>query len=154
MWAGEEILAVGYWLRRADPALPILLLGSYRDDERPDLPDLLPGIPILKLSRLSDNSIFELTESILGEVGRRTGVLELVKRESEGNVFFLVEALRALAIEVGQLDRIASITLPGNVFAGGIKRLVEQRLKRVPVRDLELLRLAAIIGRQIDTAGL
>ena len=49
-------------------------------------------------ARLTTDEISELTASMLGdEVGYRPAVLELLERETEGNVFFLVEVVRTLA---------------------------------------------------------
>src|SRR5690606_18032047 len=37
--------------------LPVLIVGSYRDDERPDLPQIVPQARLLKLQRFTQNSI-------------------------------------------------------------------------------------------------
>jgi tetratricopeptide (TPR) repeat protein len=78
--------------------------------------------------------------------------LDLLKRETEGNVFFLVEVVRALAEEAGGLGRVGSMSLPANVLAGGIQTIIRRRLERVPESGRGLLQLAAISGRQIDLA--
>jgi tetratricopeptide (TPR) repeat protein len=87
---------------------------------------------------------------MLGEAGRRPEVIDLIERETEGNVFFIVEVVRALAEEAGRLSDIGQVTLPQQVFAGGIQRVVLRRLNRVPTTDRPLLRLAAVAGRQLD----
>jgi hypothetical protein len=104
-------------LNRAAPDLPLLILGSYRDDERLDLPYLLPEMRLLKLERLNNENIARLSESMLGPNGLQPPVLGLLQRETEGNVFFLVEVVRALAEETGRLDRIGSGSL-GARFRG------------------------------------
>jgi len=43
---------------------------------------------------------------MLGEAGRSADVLDLLERETEGNVFFIVEVVRALAEEAGGLFNI------------------------------------------------
>ncbi|MCP4538622.1 MAG: hypothetical protein GY832_15925 [Chloroflexi bacterium] len=83
--------------------LPLLIIGTYRDDERPDLPDDLSGMQVLKLERLTEQGIAELSASMLGSAGGREPVLDLLRRETEGSPFFLVEVVRALAEEAGQL---------------------------------------------------
>lgn len=130
--------------------LPILLVGTYRLEERPDLHDELPSMELLRLERLSPTSIAELSESMLGSSGRRPEVLELLQRETEGNVFFLVEVVRALAEEAGSLEQIGSITLPEHVVAGGMETVLQRRLAQVPDEMQRLLRLAAVAGREID----
>ncbi|MBI5667967.1 MAG: tetratricopeptide repeat protein [Chloroflexi bacterium] len=134
--------------------LPLLILASYRDDERPDLPQMFPGAQLLRLSRLGSHHIAALTTSMLGEAGQQPQILQFLERETEGNVFFLVEVVRALAEEAGSLDRVGRISLPQSVMAGGIERFVQRRLSRVPEADLELLWLAAVAGRELDLAVL
>ena len=51
----------------------------------------------IKLERLSRQTIGELSASMLGEdIGRQAQLIELLERESEGNVFFIVEVVRAV----------------------------------------------------------
>ncbi|MEP7287714.1 MAG: protein kinase [Chloroflexota bacterium] len=149
-WAGSESLEMLIRLNAMVENIPVMILGSYRDDESPDLPSTLPGMRVLKLNRLTEAGIGELSESMLGEVGRQAQVISLLQRETEGNVFFLVEVVRALAEEAGQLDQIGKITLPHNLFVGGVQKVIQRRLSRVPAQDYPLLQVAAVTGRQLD----
>jgi tetratricopeptide (TPR) repeat protein len=149
-WAGSDTLTL---LRPLIPLIkdvPVLIIASYRDDEHPSLPALLPEMQLLKLQRLGDSDIATLSEAILGEPGRRQSVVHLLQRETEGNVFFLTEVIRALADEAGQLDQIGLITLPAHIFAGGVQQVIQRRLSRVPDDAQPLLRLAAVAGREVD----
>ncbi|MBC7812051.1 MAG: tetratricopeptide repeat protein, partial [Burkholderiales bacterium] len=137
-------------LNRAASTLPLLIVGSYRDDESPALPDELPGMRVLKLERLDAKGIADLSASMLGEAGRLPEVLELLRRETEGNVFFLVEVVRALAEEAGGLSNVGFISLPERVFAGGVQQIVHRRLSHVPEEAYPLLKLVAVAGRQLD----
>jgi tetratricopeptide (TPR) repeat protein/tRNA A-37 threonylcarbamoyl transferase component Bud32 len=132
------------------PSLSLLVVGSFRDEERPDLPDLLPGTQVIKLERLSESEIAELSTSMLGEAGRRAEVLTLLQRETEGNAFFLVEVVRALAQEAGRLSSVGDMALPTRILPHGIETIVRRRLERVPADARSLLLLTAIAGRQID----
>ncbi len=152
-WVGESLDILSR-LSKSAPNRPLMIVGSYRDDERPDLPNLLPEAKLLKLQRLSQQNIAELSESILGEAGRENQIVNFLQRETEGNVFFLVEVMRALAEEVGQLDAIAHRTLPQHVFAGGINQVVQHRLNRVAPESRPLLESAAVVGRELDLAVL
>jgi eukaryotic-like serine/threonine-protein kinase len=149
-WAGNESIAVLTRLQRSLSTLPLLIIGSYRDDERIDLPKLLVGAQVLKLSRLTEENIAELSKSILGESGREAAVVQLLQRETEGNAFFLVEVVRALAEEAGQLDQVGNMTLPQKVFAGGIQLVIQRRLSRIPESARFLLQPAAVAGRELD----
>lgn len=130
--------------------LPLLVIGSYRDDERPTLPDDLPEMTPLKLGRLSEDGIRRLSTSMLGDVGEQPDVIDLLRRETEGNAFFLVEVVRALAEEAGRLTDIGRRTLPPQITAGGVQQVVRRRLSRVPDFAHGLLKLAAVAGRQVD----
>ena len=63
-WVRSDSLALLEWLIRTVHEWPLLLLGTYRDDERPDLPDDLPRAQVLRLERLTEVGIAELSESI------------------------------------------------------------------------------------------
>ncbi|MCA0458481.1 MAG: DUF2791 family P-loop domain-containing protein [Chloroflexi bacterium] len=148
-WASERLDLVKL-LYGIVPNLPILILANYRHEESPTLPQELPGMQILRLERLAAHDIAALSASMLGEAGRQPQVLELLRRETEGNVFFLVEVVRALAEEAGSLKKVGSMSLPENVLAGGIQTIIQRRLARVPESGQRLLQLAAISGRQLD----
>jgi predicted ATPase len=148
-WA-EESLTVLESLLPTINTLPLLIIGSYRNDERPDLPERLPGMQVIKLERLSEASIAALAVSMLGDTGGQPEVLELLKRETEGNVFFLVEVVRALIEQAGSRSAVGAMPLPRQVFAGGIQQVVENRLQRMPAYARPLLNIAAVAGRLID----
>jgi serine/threonine protein kinase/tetratricopeptide (TPR) repeat protein len=130
--------------------LPLLIVGTFRDDECPELPALLPRMQVLKLARLDEAGIAELSEAMLGESGRQAQVIDLLQRETEGNVFFLVEVVRALAEEAGNLEQIGMATLPTQVFAGGIQKIVQHRLQHIPEHYYPLLQAASVYGRQLN----
>jgi tetratricopeptide (TPR) repeat protein/tRNA A-37 threonylcarbamoyl transferase component Bud32 len=149
-WMGSEGYVVLRAIGEALPEVPLFIVGSYRDDDYPALPAQLPFAKVMKLNRLSPQDIAALSESMLGAAGRQTSVLDLLRHETEGNVYFLVEVVRALAEEVGQLDKIGTQTLPTQILAGGIRTLLRRRLDRVPESAHDLLQIAAVAGREID----
>lgn len=149
-WTGSESLAVLARLSEIIHETTVMVVAAYRDDERPDLYTHLPSMPLLKLGRLPQDSIAELSEAMLGVSGKLPEVVHLLHRETEGNVFFLIEVVRALAEEAGQLDQIGRMTLPERVFAGGMKTVIQRRLNRIDPSGQTLLRLAAAMGRQLD----
>lgn len=148
-WATESLEPLKALIRIA-PNIPLMIVGSYRNDEHPTLPEILQGIKKMELSRLPPDAIAELSESMLGQAGRQPDVLDLLTRETEGNVFFLVEVVRALAEEAGRLSDVGRKTLPASVFAGGIVQIIRRRLKHVPEWGQLMLKLAAVNGRTLD----
>ncbi len=149
-WARPESLALLAELSAAAPHLPLLILGAYRDDETPDLPARLGGLPVLKIGRLIDTEISQLCLAMLGEAGYSPALLAYLQKESEGNAFFLVELVRALAEAAGQLDQIDHAKLTPGLLPGGARQIVQQRLGRLSRADRSLLRQAAVLGREID----
>jgi tetratricopeptide (TPR) repeat protein len=152
-WSGEELGLLND-LRRLLHDAPLLVVGSYRAEERPSLPDELPGATILPLTRLARGDIAALSQAILGPVGTHPEMLQLLQQESEGNTFFLIEVVRALAEEVGSLERIDHTALPARVVPGGVRQIVRRRLGRVPSWARGLLEIAAVAGRELDLAVL
>ncbi|MCA9917633.1 MAG: protein kinase, partial [Anaerolineales bacterium] len=145
--AGLEILQQ---LTRLAPRLPLLIIGSYRTDEKTTVAEQLPLMQNLPLPRLSADEIADLSTNMLGEAGENPAVLALLKRETEGNAFFLVEVVRALAEEAGRLSAIGQTSLPQQLFPRGIQTIVQRRLSRVPDAAVPLLVGTAVAGRQID----
>ena len=149
-WAGSESLKVFGWLAQVVERLPVVLVGSYRDDEAPRLREEFADIDVLRLCRLDVHATAALIESMVGPAARRPELIELVDRETEGIPFFIVEVVRALAESAGGLGRIRSSRLPKRVISGGIRKVVRRRLDRVPLDALAVLRTAAVGGRAID----
>jgi len=145
--AGIEPLKV---LSRGLADLPLLVVGTYRSEERPDLPAECPMMISLPLAPLSSESVAELAVSMLGAAGEQPRVLDLLQRETEGNALFLVETVRTLAAEAGRLQEVAAMTLPDTIFPGGVRQVMRRRLARVPASHRPLLKLAAVAGRSLD----
>ena len=150
-WSNQLSLDVVSRLARLANQHQLLIIGTYRDDERPRLPEELPkSVGLIKLARLADQAILDLCQSMLGAAGSQPKVIDFLKRETEGNAFFLVEIVRALAEESGRLGAIGATELPLHVFTGGITQIIERRLNTVPTQYHQLLKLAAVSGRDLD----
>lgn len=153
-WIRGESQALLAQLCKSVPSLPLLLVGTYRSDESPELPQKLPAFRSMQLSRLTPQGITRLSESMLGPVGKQPQLIDYLLRQTDGNVFFLVEIVRALAEQVGELDRIGQGELPENVLTVGIERIVERRLDKVSTSYRPLLEFSATLGRKLDTEAL
>jgi tetratricopeptide (TPR) repeat protein len=146
----NQSLAILNRLRPLVNEISLMIIASFRDDERPNLPEQVPDMKVIKLDRLDSKHIVELSTGMLGPSGKLPQVVDLLERETEGNTFFLVEVVRALAEESGGLDEVGRITLPDSVFTGGIDTLIQRKLKRLSPEGRELVKLAATVGRAID----
>ncbi len=151
-WAGSESIQLLNELASGLQNQSALLIGTYRDDEPQQSLEALAPIESLTLQRLTEKDIADLCTSMLGQVGRDPVLVDLLQRETEGNAFFLVEAVRTLAEEAGQLDSISPNALPEIIMAGGIRAILDRRLSRVPEEARPLLQLASVAGRELDLA--
>lgn len=123
-WAGSGSMGLIEYVSREAANLPLFLIGSFRDDESPNLPERIPEARVLELPRLDDLSIKELSASILGETGRQAQIVDLLRRETEGIPFFLIEVVRALAEYAGELSQIGQKLLPEKILAGELNKLL------------------------------
>lgn len=148
-WTNEGMLP----LKRFEEEIanyPIMILGSYRSDEKPTLPEELPTAVVIVLERLGAGEIAELASAMLGKQGKNAELVQLLARETEGNTFFMVEAARMLAEEAGSLIDVGDLTLPKEILTGGMQELLRRRIAAVPAQYQPLLQLAAVVGRQIN----
>ncbi len=150
-WADEESLALLLYLSGVPQSSPVLFLASFRNDEVPDLPKQFSAMQLVNLHRLDQSAIGKLSEAMLGQTGRNPQVVSLLARETEGNLFFLVEVVRALAEEAGQIENIGSTAFPERILTGGMGQFVQRRLNRVSPGYYAILQTAAVAGREIDT---
>jgi len=148
-WATESIALLQQVAHLVDE-LPLMIVGSYRDDETPYLIGKFPSATHIQLGRLTRDDIAKASQSMLGDVGMRSHVVDLLEQQSEGNAFFLIEIIRALAEDADQLADIGLMTLPADVLAGGVQSLIRQRLNKIPAWGQRLLQYASLIGRSIN----
>ncbi|MDJ0756831.1 MAG: tetratricopeptide repeat protein [Ardenticatenaceae bacterium] len=130
--------------------LPVLIMATYRTENRADLAEKLAGMNHLTLARLNQNETIRLTESMLGKIGKNPALVDLLHRETEGNVFFLVEMVRALAEDAGRLTAVNPDSLPQSLYPQGIATLVARRLAHLSIEVKQLLQYAAGLGRVVD----
>ncbi len=149
-WAGSESLALLQHLLQNLDGMRVFIIGTYRHDEQPAFAVSFSGAKLLLLERLASTAVEALSVSMLGEKGNDPAILHLLQRETEGNAFFLVEVMRALADAAGQLNQIDARSLPDEVFAQGVQSILQRRLNHLPDAARKLLQFAAVVGRQID----
>ncbi len=153
-WVRESLAVLQQMLRVSEQLPGVMVLGTYRHDERPQLPEELPGAQTLILARLDEAEVAQLSQAMLGAGGSTPHIVSLLTQETEGNTFFMVEVMHALAEEAGQLAEIGQMTLPSGIFTSGMDRLLQRRIQKVAAADQPLLQLAAVAGRQLDLAAL
>lgn len=150
-WLDESHVVLQQMLTVSEQLPQLMVVANYRDDEAPELAEKLSGMTVIKLDRLTSDAVRELSSAMLGDAGANEVVVELLEKETEGNLFFLVETVRALAEEAGSLNRIGEDTLPTKVFTGGMQQVIQRRLNKISPSLQPIQQLAAVIGREIDT---
>jgi DNA-binding SARP family transcriptional activator len=136
-WADQgTILLLTHVLTRPG-AVPLLVVGTYRTNEVP------PGHPLLALPEGEELAVGGLTPTetaqIVGELAPGSPLADRVHAETEGNPLFVLESLRAL------LESGAQTAVPG-----GIREVIDRRLRRVG-RDADtVLGAGAVLGRSFS----
>ncbi|MCL4249014.1 MAG: protein kinase [Anaerolineae bacterium] len=148
-WAVESLGPLKM-LCRIVSNLPVMVVGSFRSDETPALATELADMRLLQLERLDEKAIARLSQLMIGPAGENPQVVKLLQQETEGNLFFLVEIVRALAEESGSLIEIGNRPLPVGIVTSGLQSIIDRRINRVSTVTREWLKLAAVLGREID----
>ena len=163
-WADSGSLSLlRHLARRSRSArLKLLIILTYREIEL-DRTHPLNGVLLdlnrerlaarLKLARFNRDQTSYLL-SIMFQEELAPEFVDAIYQETEGNLFYIEEVCKAL-IEEGKLYRsdccwhlpadITDIQIPQNV-----RLAVESRLARLPASTQDVLRLAAMIGREFD----
>ena len=157
-WADRPTLLLLRHLARATSPARLLILGAYRSTERGDtfsnaITELLRDrlASQLEVRGLSEANTAELVRLRAGETPSRSFARALYE-ETEGNPFFVEEIVRQL-LEAGvhagsaTASELQSFGLPE-----GVKQVIAWRLSRLEASAIELLRVGAVIGRDVDAA--
>jgi class 3 adenylate cyclase/tetratricopeptide (TPR) repeat protein len=153
-WADEASdAALQYLVGRMGPQ-PLLLLAAHRPDYQPGWGHPGHHTPIV-LQALDARHGEALIKATWRAERLPEGLAALLLERTGGNPFFIEEACRTLAeegavrIEAGQAELtrpLARVALPETVQA-----VIRARLDRLAPEGREVLRLAAVIGREFDT---
>ena len=149
-WAHESLAPINQVLKVLAQMPHLMIVATYRHDERPQLPEELVGAQTLILERLNNTQIQALAQAMLGKNEVTPEIIALLSQETEGNTFFMVEVMRAFIEEAGQITTVKEATLPTDVFTTGMAELLQRRINQVTPQDRPLLQFAAVYGRRLD----
>ena len=158
-WADRPTLLLLRHLARAPNPARLLILGAYRSTERRG-DTFTNALGELRRDRLASQlDIRGLNESDTAELVRaRAGVsparafAHALYEETEGNPFFVEEIIRHL-IEAGvHVGSASASELQRFGLPEGVKQVIAFRLGRLEAPAAQLLRVAAVIGRDVDAA--
>jgi predicted ATPase/DNA-binding SARP family transcriptional activator len=149
-WADAASLQLLRHLVSSPATLRVLILATYRagDLSRTHpltalLADLRrePSVSRLELAGLDEPAVVGLMEAAAGheldEAG--LGLARTVRQETDGNAFFVVELLR-------HMDESG----PAALLPGSIREVVGRRVARLGDKAMQVLSLAAVIGRDFE----
>ncbi|HKU38315.1 MAG TPA: protein kinase, partial [Polyangiales bacterium] len=164
-WADDLSLAVLELLSEPGVSQPkLLLLGTYRSEEAGDGIQRIahkPNVRLTKLNRLTRDQVSEMVSGLLALTEPPRSVVGFVHHHSEGIPFFVAEYVRALAAE-GLLHRVSGRWLLGVgehdsqaafaaiSFPTELAQLVKRRLSGLPGELIEVLEIAAVLGRTFE----
>jgi DNA-binding SARP family transcriptional activator/tetratricopeptide (TPR) repeat protein len=156
-WADLPTLLLLRHLARAREPARLVVLFAYRtesagrslldavaDLRREDL------LQTLEIGGLNERETADLVRQRAGEAPSRVFARALYE-ETEGNPLFIEEIVRNL-VHAGVSARNATASdLQGLALPEGIKQLIARRLDRLGGTTVEMLRAAAVIGREFDS---
>ena len=158
-WADESTLLLTEYLAPLLPAMPVLVIGTYRDVEVDPHHPLARVIEQLahrhlveqvSLRRLSFDGVGAMLRTLTGQAAPEE-LVQLIHRETEGNPFFVEEVYLHLVESGVLLDdrgrlrsdlRVDEVSVPES-----IRLVLGQRLDRLAVSTRKVLIAAAISGR-------
>lgn len=146
-----------------DAPLPFFLL-LYRADEVHEshpLRELLASLlrtgvaEELRLMRLGESDVMQLLKNLAKQDVRPVFAAEIYKY-TEGNPFFIGEAVRAL-VEEGKIKRVGErwqmmVGVDQMALPQSLRLLIERRLVHLSPEARMTLGIAAVLGRQFDSA--
>ena len=156
-WAGSDALDLLLNLLRATPAVPLRLVGAYRDTEVPveapltvTLTDLAQAglVRHHALTALSTEAVDQLLAVVLEEVAGTTSAVRARMSQRTGGIpFFVLSCAQALRLHPAEaLDAEA---VPWDVAQG-----IRQRVAALPAPAAEVLGVAAVLGRVVQPSEL
>ena len=148
-WAETDLLPLQYILKQMTQ-LQLLVVATYRNDECPNLPDEFPNAKTITLQRFDNAEVQQLTNAMLGSRAKDDALVHTLHKHSEGNIFFLIEVLHMMAETSGNLAAISPDHLTEDVLPGGIDRLLQRRLQKIPTELQSISEFAAVLGRDFD----
>jgi tetratricopeptide (TPR) repeat protein len=165
-WADHGSVALLHYLLRHLETERVLFLGTYREIEL-DRTHALSKTLVdwhrerlarrVRLERLSPEDTAHMIRTLLGQQEISHEFAASLHRETEGNPFFVEEIVKALISE-GKLvheragwrrQKTGELTLPQSV-----KAAIGHRLERISDPASEVLRTAAVLGKQFEFAEL
>ncbi len=156
-WADRPTLLLLRHLARSVHPARLLILGAFRSTETRH-EGFSEALAELRRERLvTELEIGGLAEDETAELVRvLTGVMPSLSfsralyAETEGNPFFVEEIVRHLAEAGVRIDVAGAGEIQRRGLPEGVKDVIARRLSRLDDQAMEWLRVAAVVGRDVD----
>jgi DNA-binding winged helix-turn-helix (wHTH) protein len=135
-WGDEGTILLLRFVAREQPAVPLVVVGTFRDVEASGVPERSGVREVIALGALSPGELATLA-GVPADAPSAARLHEL----TGGNAFFAIEMLAAHA----DLDRFEGAALPSSV-----RGFVADRVARLPEPVRALLGAAAVIGDEVS----
>jgi transcriptional regulator with XRE-family HTH domain len=168
-WAGSDALdLLGFLTAPAQPEsdAPLRILGAYRSTEAPaghPLPHLLVDLardglaaelPLAPLAPAEARTLLDGLLADAADAGARAALAERLLERAGGVPFYLVSCARAALAEMERAAESGMEGLPEDALPWDAAQSIRQRIALLPVSTADLVRLAAVAGRQVERATL
>ena len=167
-WAGGPELTLLRHVVTNLPAVPVMIVGTYRDSDLQAGHPLIDTVAALRreagteaiaLQGLDDLEILALVEASAGQelTGEAREMAIKLRESSAGNPFFAHEILRNL-VESGDIylddhgEWVIAKTFDELAIPQSVRDVVGQRIARLGEETLKTLTTAAVIGAEFDLA--
>ncbi len=160
-WADESTLELLIHLASRISQVPLVVIGTYRDEYSGENPTLVRtleelirlGIRPLKLGGLSKDAVAQMLHG-LSQRQAPESLVSLIFEESQGNPFFVEEVYRHLVEEGKVFDEAgqfcADIELDESDVPENVRLIISRRLERFAENEKRALAAAAVIGRSFS----
>ena len=160
-WADKPTCLLMRHLVRRAPHAPILLLGTYRDVDLTaahPLTEVLAdlrreqAVERLRLQGLDEQEIGDLVTAMAGEgLGDGATVAGALRRETDGNPFFVREVVRHLQVSAGPPATWGDDLVRGEAgLPESVREVVGRRVSALSDPASSTLALAAVVGPTFD----
>jgi hypothetical protein len=152
--ADDPSLLLLRYLARDLRSAGLLIVGTYRDVEvwrspgiGESLSELVRDGQLMTLRGLARDDVKGLIGDLVGSAPS-AAVVRAVHETTEGNPLFVREAVRLLASE----GRIGQSSKPSVPIPSSVRTLIQQRLAALSADAVQVLSVAAVVGREFDLA--
>lgn len=102
----------------------------------------------ISLRGISHLATAELVEAAAGQ-SVEPAVTAAIQHRAEGNPFFATELARLVVAERDRADALGAVS-PGGDVPSGVRDVVRRRIALLPEGTVQLLQVAAVVGRDVD----